>query len=201
MKDLVHAVRPLVSDFVPTIVFAILVALKVDVRLAVGAALLVGVAQVTIQILLKRKVELLQWASLFLVVVFGALGLMTNDPRFLMLKPSIIYVAIGVVMLRRGWMVRYLPQDAVEHAGPLMIGWGYVWAGLMFTTAAANLAVVGMAPSLWPAFTAVVPLTSKIVLFAVNYLSVRYYGRRRYERAEAEAQALAAAQPAEAQAA
>src|SRR5579859_4425594 len=105
MNGLLFAARPLISDFLPTIVFAVLVALKVDVRAATAAALLVGVAQVTVQVLLKRKVEMLQWASLGLVVVFGTLGVMTNDLRFLMVKPSIIYLAIGAVMLKRGWML------------------------------------------------------------------------------------------------
>jgi len=194
MKDLLYAVRPLVSDFFPTIVFAILVAMKVDVRIATAAALGIGIAQVAIQKALKRKIELLQWASLGLVVVFGALGIMTNDARFLMAKPTIIYLAIGVVMLKRGWMLRYLPPVAGEHGKPLMIAWGYAWAGLMFLTALVNIAVAVWFTALWPAFIAVVPMASKIALFAVQYVSVRYFVRRRIL-------AEMAAQPAEAQAA
>lgn len=179
MKDLLFAVRPLVSDFFPTIVFAILVAMKVDVRIATGAALLIGIAQVAIQKALKRKVELLQWASLGLVVVFGTLGIMTNDARFLMAKPTIIYLAIGAVMLRRGWMLRYLPPIAGEHAKSLMIGWGYAWAGLMGLTAVANIVVAVWFTAWWPGFIAVVPMASKLALFAAQYLSVRYVVRRR----------------------
>ena len=198
MNQLLFAARPLISDFLPTIVFAVLVAMKVDVRTATAAALLVGVAQVTIQILLKRKVALLQWASLGLVVVFGTLGVVTNDPRFLMVKPSIIYVAIGAVMLKRGWMLRYLPPVAGEHGAPLMIRFGYVWAGLMFLTAAANLMVAWRFPALWPAFVAVVPMTSKLALFAVQFVTVRLFVERRVraqmaaEAAQAQDQALAA---------
>jgi intracellular septation protein len=179
MNGLLYAARPLISDFFPTIVFAVLVALKVDVRIATGAAVAVGVAQVTIQKLRGQAVELLQWASIGLVVVFGAVSVLTNDPRFLMAKPSIIYLAIAVVMLKRGWMVRYLPPIAGEHGKPLMIAWGYVWAGLMALTAAANLAVAVAEPSWWPAFIAVVPLASKVALFAVQYLSVRIVVRRK----------------------
>jgi intracellular septation protein len=82
-------------------------------------------------------------------------------------------------MLKRGWMVRYLPPIAGEHGKPLMIAWGYVWAGLMALTAAANLAVAVAEPSWWPAFIAVVPLASKVALFAVQYLSVRIVVRRK----------------------
>jgi intracellular septation protein A len=194
MKDLLFAARPLVSDFFPTIVFAILIALHVDVRLATGVALLIGVGQVVAQRALKQPVELLQWASLGLVVVFGTLGIVTNDPRFLMIKPTIIYIAIGVVMLRRGWMIRYLPPEAVEQVADLQIGWGYVWSGLMFMTAIANALVVWAAPQLWPAFIAVVPLASKLGLFALHFGSVRYIGMRRYARSQ-HAQSVRAAEP------
>jgi intracellular septation protein A len=191
MNNLVYAVRPLISDFFPTIVFAVLVAMKVDMRIAIGAALLVGVAQVAIQKALKRKVELLQWASLGLVVVFGTLGILTSDPRFLMAKPTIIYLAVGAVMLKRGWMLRYMPPIAREHGEPLMIAFGYVWAGLMALTALANLFVAVALPSQWPAFVAVVPLASKIALFAVQYAVVRIYVRRRVIAKMAQAQAPA----------
>jgi len=187
MNSLLFAVRPLVSDFLPTIVFAVLIALHVDVRIATGAALLVGVAQVSIQRLRRQKIELLQWASLGLVIVFGTLAILTNDPRFLMAKPTIIYIAIGVVMLKRGWMLRYLPPISQGRAEPMMLRFGYVWAGLMFATALANLAVAVALPKLWPAFVAVVPMASKIALFAVQYLTVRFFVKRQIlaERAEA----------------
>ena len=189
MNNLLYAARPLISDFFPTIVFAVLVAMKVDVRIATAAALLVGVAQVAIQRLLKRKIELLQWASLGLVVVFGTLGILTSDPRFLMAKPTIIYLAVGAVMLKRGWMLRYMPPIAREHGEPLMIAFGYVWAALMGLTALANLFVAVTMPSRWPAFIAVVPLVSKLALFAVQYATVRYYVRRRVIAEMAQAQA------------
>ncbi len=187
MNSLLYAIRPLVSDFLPTIVFALLIAFHVDVRVATGAALLVGIAQVAIKRLLRQKIELLQWASLGLVIVFGTLGIVTNDPRFLMAKPTIIYIAIGVVMLKRGWMLRYLPPVSQGRAEPLTLRFGYVWAGLMFATALANLAVAVAFPKLWPAFVAVVPMASKIALFAIQYLTVRSFVKRQIlaERAEA----------------
>jgi intracellular septation protein A len=180
MNSLLFALRPLASDFLPTIVFAVLVALHQDVRIATAGALGVALAQMAVQrVVLKRPIPLLQWASIGLVIVFGTLGVMTNDARFLMLKPSLIYVAVGVVMLKRGWMVRYLPPIASGRGEPLMIAWGYVWAGLMFVSAAANLAVAWWLPALWPAYLAVIPMASKIALFAVQYVSVRFIIRRR----------------------
>ena len=193
MNSLLYALRPLASDFLPTIAFAALVALHVDVRVATAGALAVALAQMAVQrLVLKRPIPLLQWASIGLVVVFGAAGIVTNDARFLMIKPSIIYVAIGVVMLKRGWMLRYLPPIAGGHAEGLMIGWGYAWSGLMFVSAIANLVVAWTLPALWPAYLAVVPMASKLALFAVHYGSVRFIVRRKI-LAERQAQAASAA--------
>ncbi|MBS0334212.1 MAG: septation protein IspZ [Proteobacteria bacterium] len=201
MRDLIHAIRPLASDFLATIVFAVLIALHVDVRTATGAALLTGVAQVVFQKATRRPVELLQWASLGLVVVFGTLGMMTNDPRFLMIKPTIIYAAIGVVMLKKGWMIRYLPEDAVELVSDLMVRWGYAWAALMFVTGAANGVIAWFYPSYWPAFVAVIPAASKVALFAIQFISMKIVGYRRHARlmaAQAETQGASEARPMEA---
>ena len=189
MNGLLYAARPLISDFFPTIVFAVLIALKVDVRLATGAALAIGLAQVAIQSLRRQKIELLQWASLGLVLLFGALGIITNDARFLMAKPTVIYLAVGAVMLKRGWMLRYLPPIAGEHGKPLMVTFGYVWAGLMALTAIANLVVAVWFASQWPMFVAVVPLTSKLALFACQYITVRRFTEKKV-RAAARARQL-----------
>jgi intracellular septation protein A len=179
MNNLLYALRPLASDFLPTIAFAIVVALHVSVPVATAAALGVAVLQIVAQLAMKRPIPLLQWASIALVVVFGSVSLVTNDARFLMIKPSIIYVAIGVVMLKRGWMLRYLPPIASGHADDLMIGWGYGWAGLMFASAVANVAVAWFLPAYWPAYLATVPLASKLTLFAIQYASVRVIVRRK----------------------
>jgi intracellular septation protein A len=153
-----------------------------------------AVLQIIVQMAVKRPVPLLQWASIGLVVVFGAVALVTNDARFLMIKPSIIYVAIGVVMLKKGWMLRYLPPIASGHADALMVRWGYGWAGLMFVTAVSNLAVAWFLPAYWPIYLATVPLASKLMLFAVQYATIRVTVKRKIlaERALA---APATAQP------
>ena len=57
---------------------------------------------------------------------------------------------------------------------------GYVWAGLMFATAAANLYVaLNLDPKTWAWFVGVVPLASKLALFAIQYLTMRLIVRGR----------------------
>jgi len=91
-------------------------------------------------------------------------------------------------------MLPYLPPRARELLDDaVMIRWGYVWAGLMFATAALN-AIFALATSLavWSLFVAVVPAASKIALFAIQYLSIRARAIRNARRAAME---QAAARP------
>jgi intracellular septation protein A len=179
MSNLLNAIRPLAWDFTPTIAFAALTAMHVDVRVATAAAVGVGIAQVLIVKARGRPVALLQWVGLGLAVVFGALSMATADPRFVMVKPSIVYLIVGAVMLKPGWMRRYMPEIVREHGDDLVVRWGYAWAALMALTAVANGVVAVWFAKQWPLFVAVVPMWSKLALFAVQYASMRMMVGRR----------------------
>ena len=175
MKNLFFAAKPLALDLISTLLFVALSALTHNVLLATSIAMVAGGARVVWLRLRGERVNAMQWMSLGLVIVFGAATLFTHDPRFMMAKPTIVYVLVGAAMVQRGWMLPYLPPAAREHMdGSVMIGWGYVWAGLMFVTAALNM-VFALATSLavWSAFVAIFPAASKIALFAVQYLAIR----------------------------
>jgi intracellular septation protein A len=173
MQNLMRAARPLGNDLLSSLLFAALVALKVDAQIATLAAIGFGVGHVALWMVLRKPIAPLQWASLALVLTFGTAGLFLHDARFLMAKPTVIYLILTVMMLKRGWMLRYMPPIAVGHSEGLMVAFGYVWAGLMALTAVANLVIAVSFPSLWPAFLAVFPTASKIALFAVQFATVR----------------------------
>ena len=114
-----------------------------------------------------------------LILASGSATLLTQDATFIMLKPSVIYCIVGAVMLKRGWMNRYLP----ERAAPVLdvaTTFGYIWAGLMFASAALN---IGLALSLdaksWAAVMSGWGLFSKIGLFLIQYATMTAIGRRR----------------------
>lgn len=179
MKTLAQAARPLLADFLSTIVFAALTALKVDVMIAASAAAAVGVGQVILLKLRGRPIGALQWLSLVLVVTSGAASLFTHDPRFVMAKPSVVCFVVAFAMLQRGWMLRYMPPIARGRADDLMVVFGYVWAALMALTGVLNLAVAVAFPQHWAAFLAIFPLSAKGALFAIQYLTIRHVVRRR----------------------
>ena len=194
MKNLLFAAKPLALDLISTLVFVALSALTHNVILATVVAMAAGAARVAWLRMHGERVNAMQWMSLGLVVVFGAATLFTNDPRFMMAKPTIVYILVGAAMLERGWMLPYLPPAAREHLDDrVMVGWGYVWAGLMFLTAALNM-VFALATSLavWSAFVAIFPAASKIALFAIQYLAIRELAIRNARAKDAAAQAAAA---------
>ncbi len=119
--------------------------------MALGVAL--GIAQIGWQFARKRSIETIEWLSLFLVVGSGAATLITNDPRFVMIKPSLIYAVVAVVMLKPGWMNRYLPPVAMEIVPDVVFIFGFVWSGLMFLSAALNVIVaLNFSVATWASF-------------------------------------------------
>ena len=100
---------------------------------------------------------------------------------FVMLKPSAIYLLVGLAMLRRGWMERYLPPIARETVPDLASGFGYAWAGLMFFSAALNLwAALTLGIVAWGTLMSAWGIASKFALFFVQYGVMKFIGRRRY---------------------
>jgi intracellular septation protein A len=191
VHPLIHAGKWLVADLFSTLSFVALYALTHSVYVATGLAIALGVAQIAWLKLRRSPIDAMQWMSLGLVVVFGGASLMTRDPRFVMLKPTIIYAVIGAVMLKPGWMVRYMSPVVLRWGRDVVTGFGYAWAGMMFLTGALNVAlVVHGDPKLWAWWIGVFPVASKIALFAVQYLTTRIVVR---SRMQAPAPALAAA--------
>ncbi|HWA89342.1 MAG TPA: septation protein IspZ [Rhizomicrobium sp.] len=180
MGHLFRAFKPLLSDFLSTIVFIAVSAATGDVRLAVLVAMAVGVIQIAAIFARGRRPQTMQWASMALVVVLGALSLWTANPEFVMLKPSIGGAAIGCVMLQRGWQLRYLPPIVTQNVSQAtLVVWGYVWSLLIFALAGANLYVaLVLGQKIWLWYTAFVPLGVQFLAFVLQYAWLRGAVRR-----------------------
>ncbi|UTP40700.1 septation protein IspZ [Phenylobacterium sp. LH3H17] len=180
MSPLLHAARPILIDLAATFLFYGVLAATGNVTLATALGVALGIAQVAALKLRGMPISGMQWASLGLVVVMGGATLLTKDARFILIKPTIIYAVIGAAMLQRGWMSRYMPPiSAGRIPAGLIVGAGYAWAGLMFLSAALNLALAltvdaKTAAGVMAAWSPV----SKIVLFAGQYLLFRHIAVR-----------------------
>jgi hypothetical protein len=100
-----------------------------------------------------------------------------------MIKPSVIYIIVGVVMLKRGWMNRYLPPIAKELVPDIAVIFGYAWSGLMFVSAALNLIVaLNFSVVTWSATMSIWGIASKAAMFLVGYAVMRKVGVARRRR-------------------
>ncbi len=185
MKNLLSAGRVLALDLASTILFLAVFLLTDNLFVAVGLGMALGVAQIAWQLHRKQPIGTIQWLSVVLVLASGTATLLTHDATFVMLKPSIIYCVVGLVMLKRGWMNRYLPERAAPVAD-VATTFGYVWAGLMFASAALNIALaLSLDPKAWAAVMSGWGLFSKIGLFLIQYGTMVAIGRRRQAAAAA----------------
>jgi intracellular septation protein A len=180
MKNLFEAGKLLLLDMASTFFFLVLFLLTHNVPLSVALGMALGVGQIGWQYARKLPIDTMQWMSLFLVLGSGAATLLTHDPRFVMIKPSVIYLIVGIVMLKAGWMNRYLPPVAIEIVPDIAVIFGYVWAGLMFFSAALNLLVaLNVSVVTWSASMSIYAIVSKAVLFLIQYATMRTIGVRR----------------------
>lgn len=187
MKNLFDAARVLLLDLASTLLFLAVYLLTDNLFLAVGLGMALGVAQIGWQLSQRKAVGALQWLSVVLVLASGTATFFTRDPHFVMLKPSVIYVVVGAVMLKRGWMNRYLPPRA-EPVKDVATLFGYAWAGLMFFSAALNIALAfSLDAKSWAAAMSLWGIASKIGLFLVQYAAMTAVGKRRAKAAGAAA--------------
>ena len=180
MNHLLQPARLLVSDLASTLMFLAVLLITKDLMLAVALGVGLGVVQIGWLMARRKPIDTMQWLSIGLVVVSGVATMLTSDPRFVMLKPTVIYCIVGAYMLRPGWMNRYLPPIAVQTVPDLAYLFGFIWAGLMFLSAVLNIALaLTLDPVSWSAAMSIWGIASKVTLFLIQYATMRLIGRRR----------------------
>jgi intracellular septation protein len=156
--------RTLLADMAAGLLFFAVLVITNDIYKAtiVGVAFGVGVAAwiwIT-----TRRFEPMQLVGLGLVLVAGGATIMFHDPRFMMYKPTVYFTCAGLVMLKPGWMRRYMPKpesavmvpEAVSLARRrYIVVAGAVYCAVTLGMAAAN-AVLAMNASqkTWALFNA-----------------------------------------------
>src|SRR5215212_1967950 len=164
----------LLTDFLSAIVFLVLYLSTGNVVLATSVAVAGAVAQVIYSRFKGQPLSFMTYASLALVIVLGTATLVTNDPRFVLAKPAIGHFAIGAIMLKRGWMLRYMPPIVTQTIPEYVTFAGYAWAGLCFALGAGTIAVAMTGDmTLWMFWVTFVLVGAKIAAFAIQYVAFR----------------------------
>lgn len=176
----------LVTDFLSTIVFLAIYLITGNVVLATAVAIVGAVLQVGYSRLKGQFLSFMTYASLALVIVLGSATLLTNDPRFVLAKPSIAHFAIGAIMLKRDWMLRYMPPLVAETIPEYVTIAGHAWAALMFALGAGTIAIAASGDlKLWAIYVSVVAVGAKVAAFAVQYVVFRILITNRLRAARA----------------
>jgi len=162
------------TDFLSTIVFVTIYWVTGNVVLATGVAIAGAVGQIIHARIKGLQLSFMTYASLALVIVLGSATLLTSDPRFVLAKPAVAHFAVGAIMLKRGWMLRYVPPIVTETIPEYVTFAGYAWAVLMFALGAGTIAVALTGDmKLWTIYVSVVAIGAKVAAFAVQYVALR----------------------------
>ena len=176
----------LASDFLSTILFLAIYLSTGNVVLATSIAIVGAVAQVIYSRVKGKPLGYMTYASLALVIVLGSATILTNDPRFVLAKPAIGHLTIGAIMLKRGWLLRYLPPIVTETIPDYATFAGYAWAALMFVLGLGVIAVASTGDiKLWAFYVSVVAFGAKIAAFVVQYVVFRLLVTSRIRAARA----------------
>jgi intracellular septation protein len=159
------------TDFLSTIVFLVI---YLAVVLATSVAISGAIGQIAYSRIKGTTLGFMTWASLAMVIVLGGATLLTHDPRFVLAKPAIAHFAIGTIMLRRGWMLRYMPPRVTEIIPEYVTIAGFAWAALMFALGLGTIAVAATGDlTLWSIYVSVIAVGAKILAFGVQYVMFR----------------------------
>ena len=180
MKDFLNAARLLLLDLASTLFFLVVYLLTHNTILAVGLGIALGLAQIGTQFIRRRPIHVMEWLSLVLIIAAGIATLLTHDPRFVLIKPSVIYAIVGGVMCKPGWLNRYLPDIARTVVPDVVTIVGFAWAGLMFMSAAVN-AFVALTCSLetWALIMPIYSIVSKVAVFVAGFAAIHLTAGRR----------------------
>ncbi len=110
--------RSLLADMAAGLLFFAVLTFTNDIYKATLVGVLFGVAMTSWIWIKARRLEPMQLLGVGLVLVMGSATLVLHDPRFMMYKPTVYYFCVGLVMLKPGWMYRYMPKAPEAQALP-----------------------------------------------------------------------------------
>src|SRR3974377_1998555 len=174
------ALLQLAEDFLTAIVFVIIYLATGNLAAAVGIAIAIGIAQFALLRFRGRGIDVMQYLSVGLVIALGGISLVFNDPRFVLLKPSAIHFAIAAVMLRRGWLARYMPPIVTQNVSEsVLTATGYAWAALMIALGTLNIYIaMSFSIEIWAWWISAGALGAKIAALMVQFIVFRVRVRR-----------------------
>ena len=104
MKHFLTAARLLALDLASTLVFLVLFLVTHNTALSVGLGIAFGVVQIGLQIMRGRRIDTMEWLSLFLVVTAGTATLL-----------RVLYALLGVTLLEHAQRTSVGTQQRLQE--------------------------------------------------------------------------------------
>jgi intracellular septation protein len=136
---------------------------EAPVLLATLVVIAATLTQVAWLVARGRKVDLMLWVSLALVVVMGGLTVWLHSETFIKWKPTLLYwvMAAAFVIAWIGWrknLIRLLLGEQLTLPEPVWLRLNFAWAGFFALMGALNL---------WVAYTFSTPAWVNFKLFGI----------------------------------
>ncbi|MBO9602503.1 MAG: septation protein IspZ [Novosphingobium sp.] len=115
----------------------------VAVTKSTGAFIVASIAALAISKWRFGKISRMLWLSTLLVVGFGGLTILLRDPFYVQVKPTVLYLFFGTVLLVGWWQGKALLQWLLEAAFEGLDGEGWLklsrnWGFFFFVLAVLN---------------------------------------------------------------
>ena len=144
-------------DVLPVVLF--FVAFKLyNIYVATSVAIAASLLQVSWLKLRGRRVDLMLWASLAIIVIFGGATLLLQDETFIKWKPTVLYWLFGAVLAGgvlgfRKNLIRVLLGEQMRLPDPVWTRLNWSWVAFFAFMGAANLYVAyNYSTDLWVDF-------------------------------------------------
>jgi intracellular septation protein len=121
----------LLVDFFPLLLFFIAFKWQ-GIFVATGVAIVASVVQIAWLRLSRGRVEVVNWLSLVIIVVFGGATLLLQDETFIKLKPTVLYglfaaiLAVGKLAFRRDLISHLMKGVALPDGVWTRLTWSWV---------------------------------------------------------------------------
>lgn len=172
-------------DFFPIVLFFI--AYKFGgIYVATSVAIVTSVIQVSYEWFRYRKVEMMQWVTLGLIVLLGGATLLLHNEIFIKWKPTVINWVLALLFLGSHYigkepLIKRMMSSQVNLPEAVWSKLSFSWVGFFFVSGLANIYVAyHFSTNTWVDFKlfGVLGLTVIFVLLQAVYLS-------RYVKAQA----------------
>ena len=135
-------------------------AAQAPIILATAVAIVATICQIAYLLARRKKVDLMLWLSLAIIVVFGGATIYFNSENFIKWKPTVLYWSFGVVlfvsqMIFRKNLIRAFMEAQISLPDPVWARLSCAWMAFLALMGVINLYVAfwgNFSTSVWVNF-------------------------------------------------